>query len=336
LSREQVACLISQSFLGFFSSNFIGDITVPQHGFNTFDISNLYHALFSGSMVASIRCIINYFNRISNSKPVGDIRILRKELVSVNYSHSEKPITNIKVLNEKIEDIHEGSYHGDFANMYIGGGTLTGGCVQEEILFVIKPECLVSMLLCSRMESDEAIIITGCERFSTYSGYGQSFKFSGNYNDPTPFDNTFNCLKTHIIAIDAIDSPMKQFNNTYKLRDINKEYAGLFGAQSEESGDDRKVFVTGNWGCGAFGGDLQLKAVEQIIATTEANFDLIYTTFGKEQFKVDLEQFVSFLKEKNITVKMLYEALFQISPTRSTFSEIISILTDLIEDKNTN
>lgn len=40
-------------------------------------------------------------------------------------------------------------------------GVLTGGCVQEEILFVIKPECLVSLLICSVMKDNESIIISG-------------------------------------------------------------------------------------------------------------------------------------------------------------------------------
>lgn len=43
----------------------------------------------------------------------------------------------------------------DFANEYVGGGTLCGGCVQEEIRFVLSPECLVSMMLCDRMRDDE-------------------------------------------------------------------------------------------------------------------------------------------------------------------------------------
>ncbi len=32
---------------------------------------------------------------------------------------------------------------------------------QEEALFSIKPECLVSMLLCEKMAVNEVIIITG-------------------------------------------------------------------------------------------------------------------------------------------------------------------------------
>jgi len=33
----------------------------------------------------------------------------------------------------------------------------------------------------------------------------------------------------------------------------------------EEEKEERNAFVTGNWGCGAFGGHKELKAIEQLI-----------------------------------------------------------------------
>jgi hypothetical protein len=38
---------------------------------------------------------------------------------------------------------------------------LRGGCVQEEIMFVIYPECLVGLLLAEFMLNNEAIVIHG-------------------------------------------------------------------------------------------------------------------------------------------------------------------------------
>lgn len=51
----------------------------------------------------------------------------------------------------------------DFANEYIGGGALNWGCVQEEILFLIYPELMVSCLFCEKMTPSEAIIIKGAK-----------------------------------------------------------------------------------------------------------------------------------------------------------------------------
>jgi hypothetical protein len=108
-----------------------------------------------------------------------------------NWAKSTRPIRPIKVdPRGKIEDA-DTPFHADFANKYIGGGvlsrvshsphthaphshdrthgtrmtarttrtahtltTIEQGCVQEEILFVLKPECLVSMYALHRGAAD--------------------------------------------------------------------------------------------------------------------------------------------------------------------------------------
>ena len=44
---------------------------------------------------------------------------------------------------------------------FIGGKVLQWGCVQEEILFVIRPELIVACLFTERIEDNEALLITG-------------------------------------------------------------------------------------------------------------------------------------------------------------------------------
>jgi len=63
---------------------------------------------------------------------------------------------------------------------------LGSGCVQEEIRFSICPEMLVSLLVCEMMETNECVFLIGCERYSLYEGYSNSFKFAGDYADETP------------------------------------------------------------------------------------------------------------------------------------------------------
>merc|ERR1711988_1213662 len=82
------------------------------------------------------------------------------------------------------EEYGHGLLHADFANKFIGGGVLSGGCVQEEIRFAICPELCVSMLVCPCMLAEEAIQIIGGEQFSAYSGYGFNLKYAGDHRDP--------------------------------------------------------------------------------------------------------------------------------------------------------
>lgn len=42
----------------------------------------------------------------------------------------------------------------DFANKYIGGGVLCGGCVQEEIRFAECPELTACVWVCARIPGD--------------------------------------------------------------------------------------------------------------------------------------------------------------------------------------
>jgi hypothetical protein len=41
--------------------------------------------------------------------------------------------------------------HVDFANRFLGGGVICGGCVQEEIAFARAPELCVGMWACEAM-----------------------------------------------------------------------------------------------------------------------------------------------------------------------------------------
>ena len=53
------------------------------------------------------------------------------------------------------------------------------GMVQEEILFMIFPEFLFSRTILSKMEWNEALVITGVKRFANYAGYMNKTKFTG-------------------------------------------------------------------------------------------------------------------------------------------------------------
>ena len=70
-----------------------------------------------------------------------------------------------------------------------------------------------------------------------------------------------------IIAIDAVNysiNPMDQFSESEIKREILKAYTG-FSSESKS-----KKIVTGNWGCGAYQGNLKLKYMIQWIAASLA------------------------------------------------------------------
>jgi poly(ADP-ribose) glycohydrolase len=64
-----------------------------------------------------------------------------------------------------------------------------------------------------------------------------------------------------VLAIDALNyaSLEVQFHQKYIDRELLKAYAG-FSLRTATDNNKLKGIATGNWGCGAFGGDLHLKS----------------------------------------------------------------------------
>ena len=67
--------------------------------------------------------------------------------------------------------------------------------------------------------------------------------------------------------------------------------------------------ATGNWGCGAFGGDPQLKSLLQLMAASENDRDVLYFTFGDEELRDEIYGMYQLLCNADMTVGKLYEIL---------------------------
>jgi len=102
----------------------------------------------------------------------------------------------------RIEKDAPNMLHVDFANKYVGGGMLSHGCVQEEILFMLCPELIVSRLVAEVLEDNETLLICGHQRFNDYVGYASSFRWNGDYVDTTDCDK-WGRHTTQLVAMDA-------------------------------------------------------------------------------------------------------------------------------------
>ena len=67
--------------------------------------------------------------------------------------------------------------------------------------------------------------------------------------------------------------------------------------------------ATGNWGCGAFGGNPYLKSLIQLMAAAETGRDVAYFTFGDEKLRDDLNDMHKLLTDRNVTVGQLYQII---------------------------
>jgi len=262
-------------------------------------------------LIEKLKCIFNYFKRVF-SEPfpkqyVEFTRLVRDDSVHGNctmegWSTCEEVLSEVEVrASGKIEDA-DGAIKVDFANMYLGGGVLGAGRVQEEIMFTVAPEHMVGMLFCECMNAKEAIRIRGAERYCNYKGYADTFEFVSDYKDKHEVTDE-NIVDEEVIAIDAIyfgGYEHHQFSEPAILRELNKAYVGFFGAEKPGERKINKVLSTGKWGCGAFLGDTQLKFMIQWLSASRAGRKMIFYSFGDTMNMYGNEEILKIYKGKKV------------------------------------
>merc|ERR1711971_373867 len=95
-----------------------------------------------------------------------------------------------------------------------------------------------------------------------------------------------------------------QFRKDKVERELNKAFVAFGGWNRGEV--TLPAVATGNWGCGAFGGDPRLKLLIQLMAASEAGRDLAYFTFGDNELMLDGGKVCSKLVEDKVTVGQLF------------------------------
>ena len=237
------------------------------------------------------------------------------------WSESNKHLSKLHIASKgMIETEGAGMLQADFANKFVGGGVLGSGLVQEEIRFTVCPEMIISLLFTEVLHDNEVLVIIGAEQFSEYTGYANSFTFAGRHHDKTQLDSRGR-RQTSVVAMDAIRFTRyeAQFRMVNIDRELNKasvgfsDHSGTSGGAHGQSGSGSpgqlQAVATGNWGCGAFCGDVRLKFLIQLMAAAENKRDMAYFTFGDRDLVRDGGDMYKFLVDNNITVGKLYSLL---------------------------
>ena len=159
----------------------------------------------------------------------------------------------------------------NFANENFGYGCFIPSCTQEEILQLCCPEFNVGMLLLGKMGDGEVVNVTGCRRYSRYSGYLDEYRCEG----PWPSDTI-----ATILTLDACTH--EHFSKAKLLRDVCKAYTSFKALVAAARSDHKAPVVsTGRWGCGVFRGVPTHKFLQQVLAASLAGVTLRFSTFGQ-------------------------------------------------------
>ncbi|XP_036590632.1 poly(ADP-ribose) glycohydrolase [Trichosurus vulpecula] len=310
MSQEQIASLLANAFFCTFPRR---NAKMKSEYSSYPDIN--FNRLFEGRSTRKpekLKTLFCYFRKVTEKKPTGLVTFTRQSLQDFpEWERCEKKLTRLHVTYEgTIEGNGQGMLQVDFANRFVGGGVTSAGLVQEEIRFLINPELIVSRLITEVLDHNECLIITGTEQYSEYIGYAETYRWARSHDDKSEMDD-WQRRCTEIVAIDALHFRryLDQFVPEKIKRELNKAYCGFF--RPGVSSENLSAVATGNWGCGAFGGDSRLKALIQILAAAAAERDVAYFTFGDSELMRDIYSMHTFLTERGQTVGQVYKLLLR-------------------------
>lgn len=278
-TRFQIACLLSYLFFGLIPNR---SSNKDLHGTVNFS------ELFSGKNFTKsekLLCILNYFRRVQEWRKKFPEKLEEKVIFKRKYVSSPKGLKewlkSKKKLNKfeldfkkAIEEVRiPQSIEVDFANRMIGGGAIRSGALQEEIRFMVSPECIPLILFTEGLHDNEVLYIIGTENINKYLGYNKTFEFDGDFQNSEH--------KTVIVAMDAIPFrfPEEQFSKSNIERELTKACIGF-----DYDDNSFNTVVTGKWGCGAFKGDPLLKFIIQWIAASELEKKMYFCCFDDHYF----------------------------------------------------
>jgi len=298
LSQSDICCLLANGFLCTFPGSNPQDVKPGQPFMN---FGKLYDPPTKNMKFEKLRCFISYFRSLKEHMPTGRVTYIRHVVHSFPpWSASRALLSDLTIHPTDTIEEAKNALKVNFANATVGGGVLGNGCAQEEISHAIFPELTAGRLFTPQLKDNEAWFVRGAQRYSKTIGYSDSFKWVSPYHDSNPSEN-------EIISIDALDFTKReeeQYTEQYIRRELNKAYTG-FSAPTSYS-----EIATGNWGCGVFKGDRQLKCIIQWMAASQLN-KVIHFKYVGNSFSTEFSSFSKILKERKVSCGQLYSMLLE-------------------------
>ena len=106
------------------------------------------------------------------------------------------------------------------------------------------------------------------------------------------------------------------------MREINKAYIGFYGTIFEDE-DKNKDVATGKWGCGAFGGNPQLKFLIQWLAASKATRKMIFCTLNEPLLEKANEVLIRY---KGKTIGNLFQDILDWSANREDTKDVFKYI----------
>lgn len=196
-------------------------------------------------------------------------------------------------------------------------------------MFVEFPELLASIYLVERMLPHEAVEMVGARKFVEHNmGAARHTKREEQFCRAAATIGP----PIEAVALDALSYRRKPGYFQYAGEQIHRELQKCCSALAPDACTGRRKFVTGLWGCGAFGGDSELKFVVQWMSCslTPSVESMVFCPFDQQRHLTGagLPELLTTLTGK-VQVKTVLECLVDdadYSSSRNTFRYLLEKL----------
>jgi poly(ADP-ribose) glycohydrolase len=330
-SRQQIACLVVHQFL----CTLAAPPWILSNGSLDFHIWYTSEQRHERAVHAYLSALFHYFERIASEpssilSPCGNLwPVVFKLESSIGSGRSrtevQTPFTAISICDPSAApDMLLGIPDGAsvvFANRHVGFGS-TG--TQEETVVGSSPEACVSVLICPPLTDDEVLVVEGAEAIVTIQGFGRAAHLGEILSPDYTFENYSaskwrrrTMLFTDALELDNFDrndGQIPDFLPGHIDRELNK---ALTAFSSRDDAPYREV-VTGLWGCGAFGGNAEVKTMLQWCAASLAAIPLrLICEPERDEFLRRLRTFVENALRNAWSVEDVVGALRMLKPEDS-------------------
>lgn len=291
LSRRQVACLVIHQFLGSLPAR-------PWQTESCLDFSIWYssNVRHPGAVKAYLTAMFTYFERITtagdddedNAYPIiftlrssADDGHLRSEnafeeavFVPMKVSHEPVATTSPAFLGSPDEACVIS------ANKSIGFGA-TG--TQEEMQVGSAPECYPAVLLAPPLRDMEVLTVQGADAMVSLKGHGREAHLDKTLAKD---QSGLHWERRTMLFMDALELDL--YDPQWGVPDllyenVSREFTKAYTAFSSRGDYGYSRIVTGLWGCGAFGGNREIKSLIQWCAASMAGVPLHFFCAGPDQ-----------------------------------------------------
>jgi len=274
-------CILDMEYRGFYEHGLPIDAASQFHNANM----RVLLEITRNASHCKYRCIINYFAQIASEKTAGKrlVTVIRysQELSELNKSislaalqRSKKKLVDVSFKEGKLRDaLSTGILKVVSSSDFPGGHFIGEGNGPEELLVCEYPETYLMLLFIEKCAPNDVVLVIGAQHHNKVevinNGFGLKYispaKSVGEVCKGMP-----KRLATFFLLLTPQDvNYVDQYKPYIMQRELARAHIG-FDIPEELFKHKVTRILTGNWGVGAHGGDLELKFALQWMAVTLA------------------------------------------------------------------